>query len=219
MVSENENCTAVQSLLAICGIVGPILKSIAVATLAFLWPGYSHISQFMSELGAIDAPNAIIMNVTLVVFGFLMICFAFGLHKGISQGEGSIVGPALVTIYGAGQVGNGIFPCAPGCADPWEIGSFTGIMHNVTSNVGYWAILLAQLVISRRLKNDKRWLSYGSFSVVTGLISIGAFLLFSFLLGGFLIQWAGAFQRLRHGIVLVWIIVMAVRLLRISVHA
>jgi len=170
----------------------------------------------MSELGAIDAPNALVMSVTLVVFGFLMICFAFGLHKGIIQGKGSIVGPALVAIYGVGQVGDGIFPCAPGCANPWEIGSFTGMMHNVTSYVGYIAILLAMLVISRRLKKDKDWLNYSSFSIVIGLISIGAFLLFSFVLSGFLIPWAGLFQRLRHGIVFLWIIVMAVRLLRIS---
>jgi len=218
-VSNSRDCSTAQSLLAICGIIGPILKSIVVATLAFLWPGYSHVSQFMSELGAIDAPNAIVMSVTLVVFGFLMICFAFGLHKGIGQGKGSIVGPVLVAIYGAGQVGNGIFPCAPGCADPWEIGSFTGMMHTVTSYVGYVAILLAMLVISRRLKKDKNWLSYSSFSIVIGLISIGAFLLFSFVLSGFLIPWAGLFQRLRHGIVFLWIIVMAVRLLRISAQA
>ncbi len=218
IMSENRTHPAMQSLLAIFGIIGPIMKSIVVVILAFLWPGYSHISQSMSELGAIDAPNSIIMSVTLVVFGLLMICFAFGLHKGIGHGEGSIIGPAFIAIYGVGQVGNGIFPCAPGCANPWETGSLTGMMHTVTSYVGYIAILVAMLVISQRLGKDKHWLNYRSFSIAIGLISIGAFLLLSFVLSGLLISWAGAFQRLRHGIVFLWIIVMSIRLLRISVR-
>lgn len=214
-MAENRNRIVV---LAICGIIGPILKSIVIVTLGFLWPGYSHVSQAISELGAIDAPNALVMNVSYVVFGLLMVCFAFGLHQGICQGEGSIVGPVLVAIYGVGQVANGIFPCAPGCQITLMIGSFTGLMRIVTSYVGFIAILLAMLVMSRRLRKDKQWRNYGSFSTVIGLISVGAFLL-SFVLSGLLTPWVGAFQRLRHGIVFLWIIVMAVNLLRTSFRA
>ncbi|MFX1520836.1 MAG: DUF998 domain-containing protein [Promethearchaeota archaeon] len=47
-----------QKLLALCGIIGPIFYISVVIILGFLWPGYNHVSQLQSELGATGAPNA-----------------------------------------------------------------------------------------------------------------------------------------------------------------
>lgn len=51
-----------QRLLAICGIIGPILYTIVVITLGLLRPSYNHVTQLISELGEAGSPNAIIMN-------------------------------------------------------------------------------------------------------------------------------------------------------------
>ena len=104
-----------QRLLAICGIIGPISYAIVVIILGFLQPGYSHVTQSMSELGEVGAPNAIIMNTAgFPLLGLLMIAFAFGLHRGISEGKGSKIGPALVALSGAALVITAIFTCDPG---------------------------------------------------------------------------------------------------------
>ncbi|NWF86915.1 DUF998 domain-containing protein [Candidatus Bathyarchaeota archaeon] len=76
-------------ILAICGIVGPIIYTIVLTVFGFFWPGYNPISQYMSELGAVDAPHAIVMNVLgFQLLGIFMIGFGFGLYRSISKGWG-----------------------------------------------------------------------------------------------------------------------------------
>ena len=71
-------------ILALCGIVGPIIYAIVLTVLGLLWPGYNPISQYMSELGAVDAPHPIVMNVLgFQLLGIFMIDFGFGLYRGI----------------------------------------------------------------------------------------------------------------------------------------
>ena len=76
-----------KKLLALCGIAGPIIFALVVLILASLTPGYSHVADYMSELGATGAPYALFMN-TLGFFllGIMMIAFALGLHHGIKEG-------------------------------------------------------------------------------------------------------------------------------------
>ena len=57
--------------LTLAGIVGPIWFLAVLITLGFNYPGYSHISDVISLLGAVGAPNALLMNVIgFVAFGF-----------------------------------------------------------------------------------------------------------------------------------------------------
>jgi len=46
-----------------CGIVGPTTYAIVLTALGVLWPGYNPVRQYMSELGAVDAPHAFVMNI------------------------------------------------------------------------------------------------------------------------------------------------------------
>ena len=149
-MSESQPDSAL-SLLAICGIIGPILYTIVVITLGLLRPGYNHVTQFMSELGEVGAPNATIMNTArFTLLGLLMTAFAFGLHRGISEGKGSKIGPALVAVSGAGLVLSEIFPCDPGCVNE----SFVGITHEVFAMIAAFAMILALLTIYQRLRKD-----------------------------------------------------------------
>jgi len=88
-------------VLAVCGIIGPVLFTGLVVIISYLRPGYSHMSQAISELGEVGAPNAIVQDTNFILVGLLIIAFSFGLHRGISEGRGSKVGPALVIIFGA----------------------------------------------------------------------------------------------------------------------
>lgn len=66
-------------LLAICGIIGPILYTSVLIIVGLLRPGYNHVTQYMSELDEVGGPNAIIMNIAgFTMLGLLMVAFAFG---------------------------------------------------------------------------------------------------------------------------------------------
>ncbi len=199
-------------LTALGVIVAVILYIFTVIVLGSLRPGYNHLTQYISELGEVGASNAIILNSVLILDGLLIIAFAFGLHRGISEGKRSWIGPALVAVFGVGLVGGGIFPCGPGCAPE----SSQTIMHNLAGFPALVAIIFAPLIISRRLKRDSRWKGYDTFSLVIGIAAI------PLIIANFTvfpsIGFAGLGQRLVLVVQLGWYIVMAIGLLRISMR-
>lgn len=212
MAKDRIQPNRVQKLLATCGIVGPVLYTIVLATLGLLQPDYSHITQSMSELGEVGAPNATIMNIAgFILLGLLIIAFAFGLHRCISEGKGSKIGPALVAVSGAALVMTGIFPCDPGCVDV----SIVGITHSVFAMIAAFAMTLAPLVIIPRLKRDARWQSYLAYSLVTVVVALALSAVYGL---NIFEQWNGALQRISMGVPLIWMEVMAIRLLRLSIR-
>jgi hypothetical membrane protein len=71
----------IQNLFAIFGIIGPILITILMIILGFFQQDYNHIQDYISELGAIGAPNAIIMNYFGFTFlGLSIILFALSYY-------------------------------------------------------------------------------------------------------------------------------------------
>lgn len=200
------------SMLAICGIIAPISYTIIVIVLGFLWSGYNHVTQFISELGGVGAPNAIVMNTAgFALTGILITIFALGLHSGINEGSGSKTGPALVAVYGLGMVATGFFPW-----DKANLASFTSIMHLVVGWTSWIAMTLAPLFIARRLKNDSQWKSYRLYSLATGLVTAVTIVIYAFIgIEGYM----GALQRIIIGAPLVWIEIMAIKLLRLSIRS
>ena len=82
--------------LSICGAIAPLLFASVIVVAGSLRPAYSHISQFMSDLGY--GPNAILQNLNFILTGMLVAAFSYGLHKG--HPPGSRKGPAFVTAFG-----------------------------------------------------------------------------------------------------------------------
>jgi len=213
MEKLSSNSTRPDRILAICGIVGPIIYAIVLTVLGSIWPGYNPISQYMSELGAVDAPHGIVMNVLgFQLLGIFMIGFGFGLYRGISKGWDSKLGVALIIIAGVDMVMVGFFPCDPGCVNV----SSTGIGHAVTATIASIATTFGMLLVSLRLRKDSRWRSYWVFTlaiavVATFLSPLPMFPIFS--------PWAGLLQRLGLGLALFWMEVMSIKLLRLSIRS
>lgn len=210
-MSESRPSRAL-SMLAICGIIAPILYTTSVIVLGFLWLGYNHVTQFISELGGVGTPNAIVMNTLgFGLTGLLEIAFAFGLHRGINEGRGSKIGPALVAIDGSATVAVGFFPW-----DTTDLASFTSRMHNIVGLVSLIAITLAPLVIAQRLRNDHHWKGYRVYCLATGLVTavLGATFLFIAVEG-----YMGAMQRISAAPSLIWIEIMAIKLLRLPIQS
>ncbi len=194
-----------QKFLAVCGIVGPIIFSIIVLTLGYLTPDYSHIRDFMSELGAVDAPYGFVMSTAgLVLLGILISAFSIGFHRGIEKG--SVFGTALLVMSGFSLAATGIFRCDPGCIDV----SLIGRLHSTFAMIAGFTFIVAIFFISPRLREDRNWKNYWAYSVITGVLT----LVFSILLisAGDL---AGLMQRISMGLPLLWMEVMAIRLFRL----
>ncbi len=200
-------------LLALCGIAAPIIFAILMTVAGFLYEGYSHATQAISELGGVEAQYPIVQNANFFVFGILVVAFAFGLHRGIGGGSGSKLGPVLVGVFGIITVAQAFLPCDPGC--DWK--SLIGTLHNSTGLSSFLALCIGILVTSRRLKGDLNWQFYRGYSLITGiaaLVSLVAWIGISKAAGVDAVN--GVLQRVFIGIVFLWIEVVAIRLFRLS---
>jgi hypothetical membrane protein len=204
--------SATQRLLAVCGIVGPIAYAVVVATLGFLQEGYSHVRNTMSELGADDAPYAIVMNTAgLPLLGLLMIAFALGLHRGIGDGRGSKVGPASFATSGVSLTMTAVFQCDPGCEDVTTVGT----LHSAFATVAAVATILGLLAIFVRFRGDAAWHGYAAYTLATVVATVALSALYGFAFEA----WEGALQRVSMALPLIWVEVLAVRLLRWPIAA
>lgn len=117
-------------LTGILGLCGPLAAAMFVfADLAgiSMTPGYSPITQAISELMERDAPAKLIVDPLLVAYHGLVIPFAAGLHRGLPRGVPELAGPLLIGLAGvAGVILTLFFPCDPGCT-PFT--SLRGTLH------------------------------------------------------------------------------------------
>jgi hypothetical membrane protein len=184
-----------------CGFAGPIIYASTVFILGLLWPGYNHVTQFMSELGSSGAPHAFIMNtIGFQLLGLLLIVFSLGLHREIKPG--SVLSPILIASSGLGLILTGALQCDPGCINV----TLTGRLHSYSAILAALAMIFAVLSISPRIEGKYRVYSYST-GLITAVISI-AYILPIFK------AWEGAIQRLGMAIPLLWIQVISIRLLR-----
>jgi hypothetical membrane protein len=70
--------------LAACGIIAPILDVLIMAWQGALNPGYSHVRQYISELGEAGRPHAGVFSVGCLLWGLLFAGFAVALRRGLA---------------------------------------------------------------------------------------------------------------------------------------
>ena len=92
--------TLLIQILAICGMLSPIIYTSMWIIGGKLNPDYSHIRQDVSSLLAVGAPNKKLLDKFIILSSTLSLIFYIGLHWGINNGAGSILGPALFIISG-----------------------------------------------------------------------------------------------------------------------
>ncbi len=159
---------------AICGMAAPPVMVSLWAFASALRPGYDQLTQKGSELGT--GANSLVMNANFVVTGLLILIFCFGLLRNIDAGKWSQVGLIFLAIAGVGEVATGIFPCDPGCP---LTGSSSQLIHTGIAVVFFGSFGIFPLFVGIGLNRDQFWSSYRSYSLVTGLASIGLFTAFS----------------------------------------
>ncbi len=156
-----------QTILAVCGIVGPFVFAATVIALAALRPGYSHIAQTISALGEVGQRYAIVQDINFVVLGALVLAFSYGLQRGIGDGAGSKLGPAFVGVFGLGVALAGFFPCGP-CAD-FSAPTYNNTTHAIAATIAFLGFLPAPFFLWRRMKSDPAWTDLARWSLIFGI--------------------------------------------------
>jgi hypothetical membrane protein len=198
-------------LYALCGVIAPIFFALMVIVAGFLVPGYSHMTQQVSDLGAYSlyGSYALLQNLNFCVFGILVVAFAVGLRQELPASKAITV---TLGLFGAMFFLLGFFPDEP---IPWPAAA-----HDLISWVGGFSLFISEFFAWRRLSNPKGtegggWMKYGTFSLVSLALAVISFILFA-ILGQPGSPVLGLLQRVSLGLILLWIEVMALKLLRLS---
>ena len=197
--------------LALAGLGAPAVLVLGVMVAGLTWPGYSHRTQHISDLGGIEAPYPALLNGTLVLFGLLVVAYSPALHQGLPRRAHPRASPLLVGYFGVAAVVQGLTPCTPGCA----AGTTADLLHGLAATTGILAVAGGMLSDWRDTRSVAARSSHGTLSAWTGALTLG-----------FLVAWliatgvdpqrlhAGALQRSLIAVVLIWLTATAVQLRR-----
>ena len=199
--------------LTLGGIVGPIVFTSVVLAAAAGHPGYSHVANFMSELGATGAPRAALMNHGgFIPAGMLLTAFAIGLRRALPPKPLMIAGVVLVMLFGIGVVAAGVFSCDLGC--PTSGGTIENQIHNAIGPSCFLCVIAGSGMLGWQFRNLPDWRRLSAYSLVTSAVAL---VFFTGLVGSLELRTlTGLWQRLMLGTLFLWCGVAAVHAFRLD---
>ena len=164
-------------------------------------PNYSHLSQFISELGARDAPYEWPVRIFgFLPAGFLLLMFCFLAHSALPRSRRTSIALLGFAIYAAGYLVAAAFPCDFGCRPRHP--STSQIIHNIGGLAGY---LIAPAFLFTLARQALAWPAARAV-VLSGYVA-SAMALIGLTMLDPSSPIAGLGQRLLEGAVLTWAVV------------
>jgi hypothetical protein len=203
-----------RKLLLVCGILSSLLYVGVNIVGPTRWAGYSSASQTFSELFAIGAPSRAFVVPLLVLYALLI--YAFGAGVWLSAGQN-----LALRFTAVGLIAKEVFGVAATVVFPMHLRGtlaagehpLTDTLHIVLTGLGLLFMLLA--IVSAAIALGK---SFRLYSIVTILVFVlGATLAFldaPRIAAGQPTPWAGMTERMNTLSYMLWIVVLAVTLLR-----
>ena len=191
------------------GILGPIVFTVVAIVAATMRPGYSHTQNFISELGATDAPNAAFMNYAgFVIGGLLVASLGFALIKILPRKRLTLVASVLVSLFGIGIATSGIISCDLGC--PQGTGTMANIIHNTVAPIAFLCLIAASLIFGFRWRSEAGLRNLANYSLATGVVALGMLALLASSLEAR--ELTGLWQRLLLLVLFSWCIIVSLRI-------
>jgi hypothetical membrane protein len=189
---------------AILGLVAPLLFVLLIVAMAALRPGYSHLTNFISDLGALDAPNPHVQRLNFFQFGIGIAALGVALHRGMDK-------PSRLALIGQLAIGIGIFLSGIFPGHTGDPASRASMLHNLVGVPAFLLIMLVPLVAGSRFRQIEEWRPLSHYSMVMTPLLVIFFVLMARAdaAGGS----PGMYQRLFIGTWMLWMVAIALRLL------
>jgi hypothetical membrane protein len=177
---------------------------------------YSLSQNYISDLGAnacgvfsgryVCSPWHDVFNASIVLFGILMILGVILVRTGFPARGTRTVGLGLLVLAGFGAIGVGLSP---------ETYNLT--VHTLSAAVAFVGGGLALVVLGVAMFRDTRWDGFRAYTMLSGLVSLIAFILFFAKVYGPI--GVGGMERLIVAPILLWALVAGIHLVRIPTFA
>ena len=156
-------------VLAICGMVSPILYTFMWILGGVLRQDYSHVRDDISSLFAVGAPRQKLFQSIIIASSVLLFVFYLGLHWGINNGQGSTLGPILLVVSGfLGVLVALFFPLDAG----GEIVTTRGKMHLILVVVSGILTIAGMVALWFRLESVESWSAFANYSLISAVVTL-----------------------------------------------
>jgi hypothetical protein len=199
---------------AACGLGAAALALVVPLAGGSAEPGYSHVAQFISELGAVGATHSTLVAaagfapIGALVLGFL--AFAAGLFP---RSRRSAAGVACLAAVGASYLASALFHCDAGCPSS---GSFSQSVHNLFGFFQYAGAMAGLLLLGSAFRGSPDWRSLAPVCVVSAAFVAAGFVA---MLMPDLDSFRGLSQRVAESSIFSWFAYTSVFLLRLRTEA
>ncbi|MCK5646738.1 MAG: DUF998 domain-containing protein [Anaerolineales bacterium] len=202
-------------ILSLCGMLSPVIYVFMTILGGALRPGYSHISDTVSELFSPGSPNKRLLDSLSTSTAVLNILFGVGVLRFVRGSEHSEmvgwIGAGLIIVGGVVNIATAtVFP-----QDAWGSPStFPGQMHKILVGILALLSILSTLLLGIWLNGADIFPGFGTYSFVTVAIII--------LSGGFAAMKLGSpimglTERITVVVVLQWTFILGLRIFSIAV--
>jgi len=170
---------------------------------------YSHVSQFISELGASGAPHGSLVSAAgFAPIGVLVLAFLGLARPFFPPSRRATAGLVCFAAVGAGYLAAAAFPCDAGCP---SAGSRSQALHNRFGLLEYAGAVAGLLLLGASLRACAAWRSAArACFAAAGVVALG----FLAMLVPELASARGLSQRVAESAIFLWIAAVGVRLLR-----
>lgn len=193
-------------LAMICGVLGALWMLVMVIAGGATFPGYDHLSHYISELGANGAPYGWLVSYAgFLPIGILICSFGLFAWLALPRSVLSTIGFIGIELFSIGYIASTFFRCDYGCRP--EEPSASQMLHNAFGLLGYLFAPLCMLLLglaARKWEDAALVSRWGFGSAALSLVALITMAPDSPLVG--------VSQRVMEAAVLSWIVVCALYL-------
>jgi hypothetical membrane protein len=169
------------------------------------YSGYSLKDNYISDLGGAHSPWALGFDASVILLGLCGIFGALLIWEAFDARPSRGVGLTFLLIAGLGAVGVGVFPETTPVLN--------GGMHDIVSDIAFVGAGLGLTIVSFAMVEGPHWRLSRPFTIVCGLVTLAAIVLFS--TGYYLGLGAGGMERLIVAPILSWAIAEGIHIARL----
>lgn len=172
--------------------------------------GYNYIRDTISSLALTDL--GFILTIGFMAIGLLVEIFVAGLLYSIKPMKWFHLGIGLLVFFGFAMLLIGAFRTDPVDAPD----TVEGIIHSIMAMTAFWLFPFSVLALSRSIREDPRWNRFYRYSVITCILALVLALLAVSIKE--MISWFGLLERMLVANMIIWVGVIAARMLYLSVN-
>jgi hypothetical protein len=200
-------------LLIYCGILSSLLYAAMNVFIAAQWPEYSSKTQTVSELFAVDAPTQGLWIPLGVVYTLLAAAFGVGVRMSSAGNRPLRIAGSLLIAYGIAGLGGPFFPMHLRAALAAGGGNWSDTMH-----ISLTMLLVLLMMIAMGFGAFAFGKGFRIYSILSMLVLVTFGILTMREAPGIDVNgptpWIGVYERVNIGVFLLWVVVLAIVLLR-----